>query len=143
MASFSHAVTVPSAPADVFPWLLEEDKVPRWVEGVQSYEIVGGGPVAAGARLRQTVTVSGFTLTLEIDVVDYRAPHSAVTRSEMQGIAVESTYVVEADGDGARVTQAVELDAKGLSAKMLAPAVHRHMERKVAEDLGRLRDVLS
>jgi carbon monoxide dehydrogenase subunit G len=143
MASFFHAVILPSAPAEVFPWLLEEDKVPRWVEGVQAYEVVGGEPLAAGARLRQTLTVSGYTMTLDIDVVEYRAPDAAVTRSEMQGIAVESVYRVEPEGEGARVTQAIELDAKGMTAKLIAPMVRKHMEAKVARDLGRLRDLLS
>jgi carbon monoxide dehydrogenase subunit G len=143
MAAFTHAVSVPAPPAEVFPWLLDTDKVPRWVEGVQAYEVVGGGPVGPAAKLRQTLTVSGMTLTMELDVVEYDPPSSAVTRSELKGIAAESVYRVEPEGEGARVTQTVELDAKGLSAKMIAPMVRAQMEAKLTADLARLRDALS
>ena len=36
MASFSHTISVPKAPGEVFPWLLEEDKVPQWTTRLQA-----------------------------------------------------------------------------------------------------------
>jgi carbon monoxide dehydrogenase subunit G len=143
MAAFSHAVSVPVPPAEVFPWLLDVDKVPRWVEGVESYEVAGDGPVGPGSRLRQTVTVSGLTLTMELEVVEYDPPRSATTRSELRGIAAESVYRVEPEGEGSRVTQTVALDPKGMSAKLLAPMVRSHLDAKLSADLARLRDALS
>ena len=52
MASFSHTVEVPQPPAEVFPWLLEEDKVPQWTGNLQRYERLDArsGPARACAR---------------------------------------------------------------------------------------------
>ena len=38
VASFSHTVEIPRPPAEVFPWLLEEDKVPQWTGNLETYE---------------------------------------------------------------------------------------------------------
>ena len=37
--SFSHSVELSQPPAEVFPWLLEEDKVPQWTSDLQSYSV--------------------------------------------------------------------------------------------------------
>ena len=44
--SFSHSVELSQPPEDVFPWLLEEDKVPQWTSDLQSYAV--DGPLGAG-----------------------------------------------------------------------------------------------
>ena len=41
-------VTIEKSPADVFPWLLEADKVPQWMSGLQVYEPLEPGPLHAG-----------------------------------------------------------------------------------------------
>ena len=38
-------VTVARPPADVFPWLIEADKVPRWMTGLEVYEPLEPGPL--------------------------------------------------------------------------------------------------
>ena len=43
MASFAHTVEIPRPPAEVFPWLLEEDKVPQWTGHLTRYEQLDGG----------------------------------------------------------------------------------------------------
>ena len=43
VASFSHTVSVPKPPAEVFPWLLDEDKVPQWTGRLEEYEVLGDG----------------------------------------------------------------------------------------------------
>ena len=64
MASYSHTVEVPKPPAEVFPWLLEEDKVPQWTGRLREYEVLGDGTLGAGTRIRQVLTVSGQPLDL-------------------------------------------------------------------------------
>lgn len=139
MADVSHAVTVPAPPEDVFPWMLEADKVPLWVDGVSAYEVVGGGEPALGSRLRQTLTVSGFTMTAESRVVAYEAPRLAATEAETNGMEVRIEYRVEPVADGSRVTQTIAVRPKGLKAKMIAPMVRGQMDAKLPADLERLR----
>lgn len=143
MPDVSHAVTVPAPPEVVFPWMLDADKVPLWVDGVSSYEVVGGGAPALGSRLRQTLTVSGFTMTAESEVVVYEAPRLAATEAETNGMAVRIEYRVEPHAEGSRVTQSIAVRPQGLKAKMIAPMVRGQMDAKVPGDLERLRQHLS
>ena len=143
MASFSRAVSVAAPPAEAFPWLVDEDKVPQWTEGTHSYEILGGGPAATGKRIRVTLTVSGRAMTIEHEIVGYQPPSTFTTHSESHGIHVDSVYRVEPEGAGSKVTQTIDLEARGLTAKMLAPMVGKQLETKLEGDLERLREKLA
>lgn len=140
MPSFSHSVELPQPPDQVFPWLLDEDKVPQWTSDLQSYSV--SGPLGEGARATQTLSVAGG-LKLDMDIVRYDPPRGAQTRFETNGVKVESAYVLEPNGGGTKLTQTLEAKASGLSARMLIPIVQGRLEKKLAEDLERLRGVLS
>jgi carbon monoxide dehydrogenase subunit G len=140
MPSFSHSIDVPKPPAEVFPWLLEEDKVPRWTGELASYEQLG--PLGPGAKVRQVLSFSGSHVTLDVDVTRYDAPQFAETRFSTNGVEVTNTYTVEAAGAGSRVTQRVDAKATSLTARMVIPVVQGRLEKKLAADLERLRSVL-
>ena len=143
MASFSHSVEIPRSPAEVFPWLLEEDKVPRWTGHLERYERLDGGPLGRGSRLRQVLDVSGRTIDVQLEVTGYEPPSGAQTRFSTNGIEVVNSYALEAAGAGTRLTQTFEAKPSGLTARMLVPVVQPRLERKLTEDLDRLRGVLS
>ena len=144
MASFSNTVTLPRPPEEVFPWLLEEDKAPRWTGGLEVYEVVGGGPLRAGSRIHQVLSVSGQRLEVELEVTRYDPPRVAESRFEISGLDVEVTQALAPAGDGAcELTQALEGRASSFKARMLLPVVQPRLERKLTEDLERLRELLS
>ena len=144
MASFRYSVTVPRAPEEVFPWLLEADKVPQWTGSLDAYAVVGDGALHAGSRIRQTLEVSGHKVDVEMEITRYDPPHEAESRFSMSGLELVTTYAVRAAGDGAsELTQTLEGNVSGFKARMLAPVVQPKLEKKLTEDLDRLRDLLS
>ena len=142
MASFAHSVDIPRSPADVFPWLLEEDKVPRWTGHLTRYERIDGGALGTGSRVRQVLDVSGRTIDVELEVTGYEPPSGAQTRFSTNGIEVVSSYALEAAGAGTRLTQTIEAKPSGLTARLLVPVVQPRLEQKLTEDLERLRVTL-
>ena len=142
MASFSHTVTVPKPPAEVFPWLLEEDKVPRWTSRLKAYD-VRDGSIRRGARIRQVLVVGGQDLDIEMEITGYDPPHSAASRFSTNGMDVETTYRLRAGGGGTELTQTLEGKANGFKARLLVPVVQPKLEGKLTEDLERLRELLS
>jgi carbon monoxide dehydrogenase subunit G len=138
--SFSHSVELSQPPEAVFPWLLEEDKVPQWTSDLQSYSVEG--PLGPGAKVQQTLDVAGG-LKLTMDIVGYEPPRTAQTRFETNGVKVESSYLVEPSGSGSRLTQTLEAKAGGLTGRMLIPVVQGRLEKKLTADLERLRGVLA
>jgi uncharacterized protein YndB with AHSA1/START domain len=142
VASFSHTVEISRPPAEVFPWLLEDDKVPRWTGHLERYERLDGGALGPGSRLRQVLEVSGRTIDVELEIVGYEPPSSAQTRFNTNGVEVVSSYALEAAGTGTRLTQALEARPSGFTARMLVPIVQPRLEQKLTEDLERLKEEL-
>jgi uncharacterized protein YndB with AHSA1/START domain len=143
VASFAHTVEIPQPPAAVFPWLLEEDNVPRWTGNLTAYERLDDGEMGTGSRVRQVLDISGRTIDVELEVTAYEPPTGAQTRFSTNGIEVVSTYSLEAAGAGTRLTQSIEAKAGGLTARLLVPVVQPRLEQKLTEDLERLRETLS
>ena len=143
MASFSHTINVPKPPGEVFPWLLEEDKVPQWTTRLQAYEVRGGGPIGRGTRIRQVLTVSGQALDIELEITRYDPPGFAGSRFSTNGVEVGTTYALRATGAGSELTQTLEGKASGFKARLLVPVVQPKLEAKLTEDLERLRGLLS
>jgi uncharacterized protein YndB with AHSA1/START domain len=140
VASFAHSVEIPQPPADVFPWLLEEDKVPQWTGHLTRYEQLGA--LGTGARLRQVLEMSGRTIDVELEVTAYQPPSGAQTRFSTNGIEVVSSYALEAAGPGTRLTQTIEAKPNGLTARLLVPVLQPRLEEKLTQDLERLRETL-
>jgi hypothetical protein len=143
VASFSHTVSIPKPPGEVFPWLLEEDKVPQWTTRLQTYDVLGGGAIGRGTRIRQVLTVGGQPLDIELEITAYDPPRSAESRFETNGVDVETTYALRENGGGTELTQTLEGKANGFKARLLLPVVQPKLEAKIAEDLERLRALLS
>jgi len=135
-------VTIARAPEEVFPWLIDDDKVPQWMSGLERYEPAEAGPVGVGSRIHQRLSVSGQTLGFELEVAELAPPRRAVLRFEGSGFKAANEYAVtEADG-GTRVTWVVSGDTTSFKAKLVAPMVQAKLQEKHDGDLARLRALL-
>jgi uncharacterized protein YndB with AHSA1/START domain len=142
MPRFEHAVDIARPPAEVFPWLFDDDKVPRWTSSLASYEQVGNGPVTVGSRFRQTLDVKGRRITVDLEVTRVEAPHAAESRFSEHGFDVTTAYALADSPAGTRLTQTVDAGFGSFSARMLAPIVEPYLREKLERDLAALRDLL-
>jgi len=142
VARFSHTVEISRPPEDVFPWLLEEDKVPRWTSHLDTYQALDGS-LGPGSRVRQVLEVSGRRIDVELEITRYDPPRGAATRFATNGIEVVNAYSLEPSGAGTRLTQSLDAKPSGLTARMLVPVVQPRLEEKLTQDLERLRSELS
>ena len=140
MPSFSHSIDVSKPPSEVFPWLLEQDKVPQWTSDLERYDVEG--PLGVGTKVTQKLSVAGG-IALAMEITEFDPPGGAATFFETNGVKVSSGYVLEPSGAGTRLTQTLDAKAGGLTARMLIPVVQGRLEGKLKTDLDRLRDLLS
>jgi carbon monoxide dehydrogenase subunit G len=138
-----HSVTVDKPPAEVFPWLLDADKVPRWMTGLDVYEPLDPPPLRIGSRIRQELSVSGHQLRFELRVAEFAAPRRAVLRFEGSGFKAANEYSIAELGGGSRVTWVIAGDATSFKAKLIAPMVQAKLQEKLETDLARLRTLLA
>jgi carbon monoxide dehydrogenase subunit G len=138
-----HSVAVDKPPAEVFPWLLEADKAPRWMTGLLVYEPLDPPPLRTGSRIREELSVSGHQLRFEMRVAELDAPRRAVLRFEGSGFKAANEFSVAESGSGSRVTWVISGDATSFKAKLLVPMVQAKLQEKLETDLGRLRTLLA
>ena len=135
--------TVARPPAEVFPWLIEPDKVRQWMTGLERYEPLDPAPLTIGSRIRQELVVSGQHLKFELHLVRLEPPSAAELRFEGSGFKAANEYTVtSADGTGAVVTWVISGEATSFKAKLIAPMVQAKLEEKLDTDLVRLRALL-
>ena len=137
------AATVATPPEETFPWLLDADKVPRWMTGLKAYEPLDHGPLRVGSRIRQELTVSGHQLRFEMRVTELDAPRRAVLRFEGSGFKAANEYAVTAAGSGSEVTWVISGDATSFKSRLIAPVVQSKLQEKLEGDLARLRALLA
>jgi uncharacterized protein YndB with AHSA1/START domain len=137
--SFSHSIDVSKPPSEVFPWLLEQDKVPQWTSDLERYEV--SGPLGVGARVTQKLTVAGG-IALDMEITAYDPPRGAATAFETNGVRVTSEYILEGGEAGTRLTQTLDASASGFAAKMVMRVVKDRLETKLTADLERLKGLL-
>jgi uncharacterized protein YndB with AHSA1/START domain len=143
VARFSHSVEIPRPPAEVFPWLLEQDKVPVWTGNLEAYERLDDGELGRGSRVRQVLEVSGRRIDVELEITTYDPPSGAETRFSTNGIEVVNAYELSGSPTGTTLTQSVDAKPSGLTARMLIPIIQPRLEEKLTQDLERLRAELS
>ena len=139
MPSFSHSIDIARRPEDVFPWLLEEDKVPQWTTELDAYAV--HGPLGEGARIMQMLTVGGG-LRLDLQITRYDPPRGAESYAETNGIKLTVAYALAPNVMGTTLTQSLDAKAGGFTARMLIPVVQGRLEKKVTTDLQRLKGLL-
>ena len=140
MPSFSHSIELAQPPEAVFPWLLEEDKVPRWTSGLSRYE--QDSPLRAGAHVKQVIALGSSELVLDLELTRYEPPRAVDSKTSTNGVNLTITYALAANGGGTRLTQTLDAKAGSLTARMLIPVVQGRLEKKVVTDLGRLKEEL-
>ena len=136
-------VVVAAAPDEAFAWLLEADRVPRWMSGLSRYERADAGPLRVGSRIHQDLEVSGYSLRLEMEVVRLEPPRRADLRFEGSGFRAVNEYTVAPAPGGAQVTWAIGGDATSFKARLIVPMVQARLQDKLDGDLARLRDLLA
>jgi carbon monoxide dehydrogenase subunit G len=135
-------VVVGKPPEAVFPWLVDVDKVPQWMTGLERYEPVEPGPLRVGSKIRQELVVSGHRLAFDLEVTELSPPRRAVLRFEGSGFKAANEYGLAAADGGTRVTWVVSGDTTSFRARLIAPMVQAKLQEKLDGDLARLRALL-
>jgi uncharacterized protein YndB with AHSA1/START domain len=139
MATTERSVEINRPPAEVFPWLFEEDKVPRWTTGLERYERLDSGPLGRGARFREALEVSGQRFTVELEVTEYDPPRAAASAFQIRGVDVVTRYALADGGATTTLTQSVEASGGGFKGRLFIPMIQPHLERKLEADLTALK----
>lgn len=137
MGRLRESAIVRGAQAEVFDFITNQSHVAEWNDHVQRVEVVGGGPVGVGSRLRQHRLRNNREFVLEFVVTAHEPPSRHVVEGSVFGVATTMAFLVEPADDATRVTMEAHVRGRGLSV-LLAPIVTREMRKSTVAALEQL-----
>ena len=132
-----------SAPPDVVFTVVAD--VARWadfISGIDRVEILTGGPIGVGTRIRETRTMFGRSASEEMTVAELTPPRRLVLTAENHGTRYVATHDIAPSANGARLVLAFEGTPVTVAARIFSVIgllFLKSLRRKLEEDLRELK----
>jgi uncharacterized protein YndB with AHSA1/START domain len=133
MASIEESIAV-AAPQDrVWDSLVDFEARPRWEPRVKEAQVLGGGPLQKGSRIRLLVDRDRFTST----VVEIRPPERLSLLVKGPGFRVNHVYQLSPRDDKTEVTIIGEY--RGLIGGLVVRFMRGSVTRDLTDELGAIK----
>jgi carbon monoxide dehydrogenase subunit G len=142
MFRFEHSVEIARPVHEVWDYLIDPERVPRWQSSAVSSHLVSDGPLGVGARLEDERRFLGRRARSEVEVTEFE-PERLFTLHGLSG-PVRFTVrhrLAEHDG-GTRVQVEAEADPGSGIGRLARPMIERAAAHELKADFGRLKRLL-
>lgn len=130
---------IAAPPERVFALISDFANAPKRIPAILRVEMLTSGPVGIGTRFSETRKMFGKEATETMEVVAFDAPRSYSLRAYNCGCEYNSSFGVEPDGAGSKLTFHFDAKPVTLMAKLMSPLAHLMMgpmlRKCVAQDL--------
>lgn len=136
------SIEIAAAPAEVFPWLAASERRCEWMGALTESEPLTEGSPEVGSRFRDVFEDLGRRVELEAEIVELEPPHAMTVQLVSKVFdATSSQRLEELEGGRTRLTAVIETAYKPRAARLAAPVVTRHAQRRLEQDLARLKEL--
>jgi hypothetical protein len=141
MARGAAHAEIAAAPDDVFPWLVEGERLLQWIGGLVEHEYLT--PIRVRQVLAPPLPGTG-PVEVRLDVYLLQVPWRVEARmTGPRGLAADVAYVLEELEDGrTRVTGLVRSRVRPSATGLLGPVVVAGVRRRLRADLVRLKELV-
>ena len=142
MATFRnrHSIEIARPAADVFPWLVEPEKVKRWMRDLREYELESS-ELGPGARSRGVLRAPGRDVGFSCALSAYDPPRSVTCDSKGKGFHLVSSFDLAGSDGVTRLDATLDLELGGLL-RFAGGAVRGRSQERLERDLERLKELL-
>lgn len=137
-----HAVEIDRPPADVFPHLIASERRLAWMGALSDSEQVTEGEPRLGTRFRDVFEDAGQRIEIDAEVVEWKPNERLATRLSADAFEATARQDLEEVDGRTRLVTTIETDYKGRVARLMAGVLTRHTQRRLEEDLGRLKTIV-
>lgn len=137
MGRFSESADVRATVEETFAYITDQDRLGEWNDHVQWAEVVHGGRVDVGSKLRQHRKRNKREFDLFFEVTDHDPPRRHVVSGSVFGVGTTMSFTVAPSGAGTRVTMTADVQGRGLR-RLLAPVVTSEMRKSTVAALAAL-----
>ncbi|HET6944610.1 MAG TPA: SRPBCC family protein [Gaiellaceae bacterium] len=132
-------VDIARMPVEVFDYLTDVSNLPSWQSGVHGAELIG--EPGAGAKIQEHRHLLGRELRTTLQIEEYERPRLFVLRALDSPVPFSVRHVLEANGNGTRLTVTGEGDA-GMLPGFALGIIARRAEKQFRKDFERLKRLL-
>lgn len=125
-------IEIARPPAELYPWLVEPERLRRWVGGLA--EVRG-----TGAQRHERIQMGGRTYTQVTETLRTDPPLRLETESRSESMRQRVQWALEPTGAGTRLTVTVQVRMVSLWGRLLGRLVAGGLRHKLRGDLARLK----
>lgn len=133
---------VAASPEDVWAVITDLEGSANVVSAIDAVEVLTEGPFTVGTTWRETRTMFGRSATEEMTVSAIDAGRSYTVVADSNGMHYESSFRIDAVGDGSRITMTFGGEPTSTVSKvmgtLMTPFVKGSMTKALAQDLDDL-----
>ena len=141
MQTFQNTVTIHRPADEVFAFLADFENIPIWNYAIEETSKTSAGPVRVGTRYCQTRYIPARS-TEEFVVTVFEPASRLAIHGQIGPFQATISYELEAAADTTTLVNTVELDPTQAKMRLLAPLAAPRIKAAVAQNLGKLSQVL-
>ena len=128
------------APAQVFPFLSDPQKLLLWQSDLIKSEVETAGPLRTGSRFREVRRMGRRETEIRGEISDFEPDRCLATRTETKPHA-SVRYDLEPEEGGTRLRYVFTLQTAGLM-RLMEPMIGTSIRKGTAANLAKLRQLL-
>jgi uncharacterized protein YndB with AHSA1/START domain len=138
MPAITEAIDIDASPEAIFPWLIEPDRLARWIGGFVGSESLTDGGARLGARSRDTLREGSRTMVVETEITEFEPGRLMRVNIEATGMRSDDMYKLTPVGEGTRLEYTSDMRLGGML-RLLAPVITRQLRARAERDLATLK----
>jgi len=140
MANVEESVWLNARPEDVWPFLVEPDKLVLWLTEMHRYEWLDQGPIGVGTRYAVEKEIRGQVRRYDSVVREWEENRRFVFTSEAPGFStVQGEWEIVPEGQGCRFTMSEQINVQNANPLVDRLFVQRSASRAMRGFLANLK----
>ncbi len=140
MATYTASIEIAAPPGEVFPFLVEPDRLRRWVGGFVESRPLTSGKIGVGSRSIDVFTERGREIRMETEILKFEPGRVLEVAIVMPGMKAVSAYRLT--GGASTVVTHTQIVTLGGLMRLMTPFVGSSLRRRLAADLARLKSAV-
>ena len=141
MRSFTYAIHIDRRPEQVWDFMLDFNRAPRWRNLVRRIDVLTPGPLRVGSELNVTFDIMGKTRTVISEVHAFEPGRRFGVHNTEQNVTGFFEYTLEPDATGTTVRLSCDIKPRGWMWLVL-PLMLRSSRMRYAQQLPNLKQEL-